>query len=200
MTTNALGQTATEVLDPGRGSVLSLTDPAGYLTTATYDPLGRLTAVWKPGRSQAGGATASVTYSYPETQSAPLAVTTNTLVDYGTGTNYLTSISIFDSMGQLRQTQAAAEGGNTVVTDTFYDSHGWVAGTDNKYVVVGQPVDHAGARSRRRRSTTGPSRPTTVPAGSSTCRTTTARRSPTRPRPSTAATRSPRSPGTRPAP
>src|SRR6185437_10342014 len=42
-TTNAFGQTATKVLDPGRGSVLSETDAAGYLTTATYDPLGRLT-------------------------------------------------------------------------------------------------------------------------------------------------------------
>ncbi|HET9898142.1 MAG TPA: RHS repeat-associated core domain-containing protein [Streptosporangiaceae bacterium] len=139
VTTNALGQTATKVLDPGRGSVLSSTDAAGYLTTATYDPLGRLTAVWKPGRSQAGGDSASMTYSYLETQSAPLAVTTNTLVDYGTGTNYLTSISIYDSLGQPRQTQAAAEGGNTVVTDTFYDSHGWVAETDNKFVVTGSP-------------------------------------------------------------
>ena len=138
-TTNALGQTETEVYDPGRGSLLSETTPAGYLTTATYDPLGRLTAVWKPGRSQAGGATASVTYSYLETQTAPLAVTTNTLVDYGTGTNYATSVSIYDSMGQLRQTQTAAEGGNMVVADSFYDSHGWAAGRNNKYVVTGNP-------------------------------------------------------------
>ncbi len=137
--TNALGQTATDVYDPGRGSILAETNPAGYLTTATYDPLGRLTAVWKPGRSQAGGATASVTYSYLETQTVPLAVTTNTLVDYGAGTNYTTSVSIFDSMGQPRQTQTATEGGDMVVTDTFYDSHGWAAGTDNKYVVIGNP-------------------------------------------------------------
>jgi RHS repeat-associated protein len=138
-TTNALGQTSTKVLDPGRGSVLSETDVAGYLTTATYDPLGRLTAEWKPGRSQATGDAASMTFSYLESQTAPLAVTTNTLVDYGTGTNYLTSISIYDSLGQLRQTQTAAEGGDTVVTDTFYDSHGWAAGSDNKYVVTGNP-------------------------------------------------------------
>ncbi len=139
VTTNQLGQTQTKVFDPGRGSVLSSTDAAGYVTTATYDPLGRLTAEWKPGRSQAGGATASLTYSYSVSQSAPLAVTTNTLADYGTGTNYVPAIAIYDSLGQLRQTQAAAEGGNTVVTDTFYDSHGWVAGKDNKYVVSGNP-------------------------------------------------------------
>ncbi len=137
-TTNALGQVSTKVLDPGRGSVLSSTDVAGYVTTATYDPLGRLTAVWNPGRTQ-GTDTANLTYSYTEQQTQPLAVTTNTLVDYGTGTSYLTSISIYDSLGQLRQTQAQAEGGNTVVTDQFRDSHGWVAGSGNKYVVSGSP-------------------------------------------------------------
>ena len=138
-TTNALGQTSTQVLDPGRGSVLSSTDVAGYLTTATYDPLGRLTAVWKPGRSQANNDAASVTYAYSEDQVHPLAVTTNTLVDYGTGTSSVTSISIYDSLGQLRQTQAQAEGGNTVVTDALRDSHGWVAQSNNKYVVSGSP-------------------------------------------------------------
>ena len=137
-TTNQLGQMTTTVLDPGRGSVLSLTDVAGYVTTATYDPLGRITAVWKPGRVQ-GTDTASLTYAYQESQTQPLAVTTNTLVDYGTGTSYLTSISIYDSMGQLRQTQTAAEGGNTVVTDQIRDSHGWVVQSNNKYVVSGNP-------------------------------------------------------------
>ena len=138
-TTNALTQTVTRVLDPGRGSLLSLTDAAGYLTTATYDPLGRLTAVWKPGRSQSLGDSANVTYSYLVSQTQPLAITTNTLVDYGTGTNYATSISIYDSFGQLRQTQTAAEGGNTIVTDQFRDSHGLVWQTNNKYVVSGSP-------------------------------------------------------------
>src|SRR6185437_9742264 len=124
-TTNALGQTSTEVVDPGRGSVLSETDVAGYVSTATYDPLGRLTAEWKPGRSQAAGDAANITYSYLETQTAPLAVTTNTLVDYGTAANYVPPVSIYDSLGQLRQTQTAAEGGDTIVSDSFYDSHGW---------------------------------------------------------------------------
>jgi RHS repeat-associated protein len=143
-TTNALGQTITEVLDPGRDSLLSLTDAAGYQTTAMYDPLGRLTAVWKPGRSQANGDSANVTYSYLVSQTHPLAVTTNTLVDYGTGTNYLTSISIYDSLGQRRQTQTAADTQDTtkpetVVTDQFRDSHGWVWESNSKYVVQGSP-------------------------------------------------------------
>ena len=137
--TNALGQTITQVFDPGRGTLTSLTDAAGYQTTATYDPLGRLTAVWKPGRSEANNDAANVTYSYFVSQTQPLAVTTNTLVDYGTGTNYVPSISLFDSLGLLRQTQTAAEGGNTIVTDALRDSHGWVWQSNNKYVVSGSP-------------------------------------------------------------
>jgi RHS repeat-associated protein len=141
-TTNQLGQTATKVIDPGRSSVMSSTSTAGYLTTATYDPLGRLTAVWKPGRSEKNKDPASVTFTYPDSldlQTKPLAVTTNTLVDTGTSTSYLTSISIYDSLGQLRQTQTSAEGGNTAVTDQFYDSHGWAVQSNNKYVVSGSP-------------------------------------------------------------
>lgn len=138
-TTNALGQTSTQTYDPGRGSLLTSTDAAAYETSYAYDPLGRVTAEWDPGRSQAGDASANITYAYQVTQTAPLAVTTNTLVDYGTGTNYVTSVSIYDSLGQLRQTQTAAEGGHTAVTDDFYDSHGWVWQTYNKYVVSGSP-------------------------------------------------------------
>jgi RHS repeat-associated protein len=43
-------------------------------------------------------------------------------------------------LGQLRQTQTAAEGGNTAVTDQFRDSHGWVWQSNNKYVVSGSPT------------------------------------------------------------
>jgi RHS repeat-associated protein len=142
-TTNQLGQTSTQVIDPGRGSLLSATDEAGYLTSAKYDPLGRITAVWNPGRSQANLDAASVKYSYTEKQSEPLAVTTNTLVDTGTGTDYVPSVTIYDSLGQPRQTQTLAEGSTpsapeSVVTDQLRDSHGWVVQA-NKYVVSGSP-------------------------------------------------------------
>jgi RHS repeat-associated protein len=136
---NALKQQTTKTYDPGRGSLLSTVTPAGYETSATYDALGRLTAVWDPGRSESGGAAANITYAYLVSQTQPLTVTTNTLVDYGTGTNYLKSVAIYDSLGQLRQTQTAAEGGDSVVSDKFYDSHGWVWETNNKYVVSGPP-------------------------------------------------------------
>ncbi|HEY3902381.1 MAG TPA: RHS repeat-associated core domain-containing protein [Streptosporangiaceae bacterium] len=138
-TTNALNQVSTKTYDPGLGATLTSTDAAGYLTSFSYDSLGRLTGVWKPGRSQAGQATPNISYAYRVSQTTPLAVTTNTLIDYGTGTGYLTSVSIYDSLGQLRQVQTAAEGGDTSVSDKFYDSHGWVWQTNNKYVVSGNP-------------------------------------------------------------
>lgn len=137
--TNALTQTSNKTFDPGRGSTLTSTDVSGYLTSESYDPLGRVTAVWKPGRSQSGGASASITYTYGISQTQPLTVTTNTLVDYGTGTDYQTEISIYDALGQLLQTQTEAEGGNTAATETFYDSHGWAVQSYNKYVVAGNP-------------------------------------------------------------
>jgi hypothetical protein len=45
---------------------------------------------------------------------------------YGTTTDYVTSTQIYDSLGQARQSQTAAEGWNTTVSMTSYDSHGWV--------------------------------------------------------------------------
>ena len=139
--TNALNQNATTTYDPGRGSKLTSTDVSGYETSESYDPLGRVTAVWKPGHSQSAGADPSITYSYQVSQTLPLVVTTNTLVDYGTGTDYQTEVSISDALGQLIQTQTAAEGGNSATTETFYDSHGWVVESYNKYVVAGAPTD-----------------------------------------------------------
>ena len=137
--TNALNQASSTALDPARGSKLSSTDVAGYVTSESYDPLGRVTAVWEPGHSQSGGAQADITYSYQTSDTKPLAVTTNTLVDYGTGTDYTTEVSIYDSLGNLRQTQTETEGGDMVATDTFYNSDGWVAATNNKYVTTGSP-------------------------------------------------------------
>ena len=136
--TNALNQNSITTYDPGRGSKLTSTDVSGYETIEAYDPLGRVTSVWKPGHVQSSAA--SITYSYQVSQTLPLAVTTNTLVDYGTGTDYQTEISISDALGQLIQTQTEAEGGNTAATETFYDSHGWAVENYSKYVVAGAPT------------------------------------------------------------
>src|SRR5256885_16426887 len=49
--TDALGYTETETLDPAWGDPLTITDSNKLLTSLAYDPLGRLTSVWLPGRA-----------------------------------------------------------------------------------------------------------------------------------------------------
>ena len=140
VTTNPLNQTVTENLDPGRGTITATIDLAGHETDITYDQLGRTTAVWQPGRSKATGASANILYTYLLRNDGPEAVTTKRLVDTGTGTGYVTSITLYDAMGQLLQTQTDAEGGGRVVADTFYDTHGWPASTNNRYYTAGAPA------------------------------------------------------------
>ncbi|TVT44607.1 type IV secretion protein Rhs [Amycolatopsis rhizosphaerae] len=138
--TNALNQTVTQTLDPGRGTITSIIDVAGHRTDLTYDQLGRTTAVWQPGRSKAQGAGANTIYTYLLRTDGPEAVTTQRLVDTGTSTGYVTSVELFDAMGQSLQTQADAEGGGRVVADKFYDTHGWATRTNNRYYTSGAPT------------------------------------------------------------
>ena len=122
--------TSTTTFDPARGTELSAADVNGKVTTATYDPLGRRTAVWLPSRPQASNLTSpSVGYTYTVSQTAASAVQTNTVNGGGTMTSY----TLYDGLGQPVQTQAPAEGGGTALTDTAYDSHGRVSFTDNAY-------------------------------------------------------------------
>lgn len=145
VSTNPKNQTTSVELEPSRGLTTATVDVGGHRSDATYDPLGRLTAVWQPGRSKANGDSANTTYAYLMRTDGPLAVTTKTLVDYGTGTNYLTSIKLYDALGQLRQTQADDVSNpdgvqNRIASDTFYDSHGWAVRGNNHYVTDGIPA------------------------------------------------------------
>ncbi|WP_093787344.1 RHS repeat domain-containing protein [Actinacidiphila guanduensis] len=141
-----------ETLDPERGLTLASTDVNGGVTSYVYDPLGRATEVWGPGHPKAGNtSTPQETYTYavdPGAQvdtdgtvtdpGAPSSVTTKTLLDDG---YYSTTITILDGMMQQRETQAnaltdtgfASDPSGTsgsgaserLVSDTFYDDHGW---------------------------------------------------------------------------
>ena len=135
--TNALGQSATSTMD-AFGRPISSVNIAGQLTSTAYDALGRLTGVWQPGQSQ-GTTAATTSYEYLLRTNGPEAVTTRTLVDTGTTTGTRTSISLYDAMGQLRQTQTDAEGGGRTVTDSYYDSHGWAIRTNNHWYTTGTP-------------------------------------------------------------
>jgi RHS repeat-associated protein len=138
--TNTKGWKVTSTLDALRGATLESADANGRKTDMTYDALGRRTAVWLPGRDKAAGQSADRTFAYSinpgavpapgdtiTQPGAPTSVTSKTLRDDGT---YATSVTIYDGMLQPRQTQATAMGDSNsgrVISDTFYDSHGWQA-------------------------------------------------------------------------
>ncbi|MFF3609283.1 ricin-type beta-trefoil lectin domain protein [Streptomyces sp. NPDC002463] len=136
--TNSQNWKVTSTLDALRGLPTRNVDVNGRITDITYDALGRRTAVWLPGRNKADGKTADMTFAYSinpgavaapggtiTQPGAPSTVTTKTLREDET---YATSISIYDGMLQPRQTQATAQGDSDtgrIISDTFYDSHGW---------------------------------------------------------------------------
>lgn len=124
-------------VEPTRGLPTSVVDPNGKSTTGSYDGLGRLTAVWLPGRSLS--ASASTTYAYQVAVNGLSAVTTKTLGQDG---SYLTSVAIYDALGRTRQTQA--QGANrdqatVLVADTTYDSRGLVTTVTDAWVTAGSP-------------------------------------------------------------
>ncbi|MER6353975.1 ricin-type beta-trefoil lectin domain protein [Streptomyces sp. NPDC001634] len=137
-TTNSQNWKVTSTLDPLRGLPTENVDANNRKTDITYDALGRRTAVWLPGRDKTAGQSADKTFNYSINPGAvaapsgtitspgdPSSVTTKTLRDDGT---YSSSITIYDGMLQPRQTQATAQGDYNVgriISDTFYDSHGW---------------------------------------------------------------------------
>ncbi|MFH9083690.1 RHS repeat-associated core domain-containing protein [Streptomyces sp. NPDC017673] len=134
VTGQTTGFTTTTTLDPARGLDLKTTDAAGLSTTSAYDPLGRLTAVWKPGFSTSNNP--NTKYSYNLTPDTTSSVTTQTLDDDNT---YRTSIAIYDSMLRPRETQTATVDGGRTITDTVYDSHGWPVSTSDAYYNSGAP-------------------------------------------------------------
>ena len=130
--TNPMGWTTTTLIDQARQLPTQVTDPNGEVTSETYDALGRLTAVWLPGRSKADGQSPNKTFAYGMTGTSPVTVTTDTLLEDGA---YSTDIKIYDGLMQLRQeqTSTANSSAGRLITDTFYDSHGWTVKTSAPY-------------------------------------------------------------------
>jgi RHS repeat-associated protein len=119
--TNPLGQVSSTTIEPQRGSTMTATDINGILTTQRYDALGRLDAVWLD--SRATTSPANDLFSYVISNSGTSSATTKKLNDES---GYITSTLIYDGMLRPRQTQSMTPQSGRKVTDTFYDSHGWV--------------------------------------------------------------------------
>ncbi|WP_084556936.1 RHS repeat-associated core domain-containing protein [Hamadaea tsunoensis] len=132
-TTLPLGWKTSKTVAPAWGSTLVETDQNLRRTEWAYDGLGRTTAVWKPGRDRSGGQSASLSYSYLVTGTAPTAVTTRTLTPSG---GYAVSQSLYDGLLRLRQTQNAdgSGGPNAVLVDSWYDTAGRVWRVSEPYL------------------------------------------------------------------
>ncbi|MFE3506377.1 RHS repeat domain-containing protein, partial [Kitasatospora sp. NPDC059160] len=126
-------RTSTVTLNPARAMALTSADANGRTTTKAYDGLGRLKAVWLPGRDTGAGANFTYDYAVNGT-SAPSTVTTKALRPGGTA--YGTSTQILDGSARLIQTQtdpAISAYQGRIVADTFYDSQGRVGRAYNAY-------------------------------------------------------------------
>ncbi|WP_329214328.1 hypothetical protein OG352_03885 [Streptomyces sp. NBC_01485] len=132
VSTDPLGQTLGQTYDALRGSMLTQTTAAGYVTKAQYDALGRITAVFRPGITAA-----TTKYSYALAADKPSTVTTQTLNDDG---SYRSSELLMDALLRPRETQIATVDGGRDVTDTVYDTNGWVAKTTAPYYAGGTPT------------------------------------------------------------
>ncbi|WP_148283041.1 MULTISPECIES: RHS repeat-associated core domain-containing protein [Kitasatospora] len=127
---SATGWTSTTTLSPARGLPLATTDQNGRTTTSAYDALGRITAVWLPGQPTTSPANQTFAYAVNGT-GAPSSVTTSTLNDNSQYTRV--QVEIYDGLGRVRQVQStptvsAYQG--RLITDTYFDSHGWAAKTN----------------------------------------------------------------------
>lgn len=132
-------------LSPFTGQIVTSTDAAGKVTTATYDALGRSKAVWFPDRSKAGGQSSSVSYDYVVSRSGVNAVKTSTLG--ADGSRRHASTGIFDGLLRQIQTQTESLDGHhtgadvaRVVVSTLYDTAGRAWQTSGGMVAPGSPA------------------------------------------------------------
>ncbi|MBV2154928.1 RHS repeat-associated core domain-containing protein [Kitasatospora sp. SUK 42] len=133
-TTGPMGAGWTVVVnqEPGRGLPLNETDANQRTTTQQYDGLGRRTAVWAPGRSTGDLPNQRFSYAVNGT-TGPSVITSEWLQK--TGNTYSGQREIFDGLGRPRQSQRTSDARATgrLITDTAYDSHGWVIKTSAPY-------------------------------------------------------------------
>jgi RHS repeat-associated protein len=133
--TDPVGLVTTKESEPLRGLVTKTTDAAGYSTTHSYDAMGRLSAVWLPGRATTGPA--DTTFAYTISNTGPAVVTTSLLTE--DATTYRTSTAIYDALLRQRETQTQTPDGNRVVSDVIYNTNGQVSVTDDPYPTTGRP-------------------------------------------------------------
>jgi YD repeat-containing protein len=107
---------AYNLIDAGTGLVSTSTDVSGLTTSYTYDTLGRLTGVTRPGE-----AAVSATYTEATSTSGAKVAVEQVSVDAGT----MRSTTIFDGFGRISEEQQLMPAG-TAKRQTQYNGSGWV--------------------------------------------------------------------------
>ncbi|MEU9064778.1 RHS repeat-associated core domain-containing protein [Streptomyces sp. NPDC048430] len=150
LVTNPKGHTVTTVMEPLRGQTTQTADANGKITTSAYDAVGRLIKVWKPTRSAVTYPDApNMKFEYLVRNDGPIVITTKNLTH---DSQYDISYGIYDGMLRERQTQKQSpDRVGRLLTETFYDTHGWVwrksgtffaAGTPEPVLVTGQELGY----------------------------------------------------------
>ncbi|MEV3934534.1 RHS repeat-associated core domain-containing protein [Glycomyces sp. NPDC049804] len=121
--TNVLGHSSTQTLDPLRGNVKQSLDANNNLTEMQYDALGRLVAGWTPDRTKAAGYGPAAKFEYLLRSDKASATVTHGI---NANSTYTTTIELFDGLMRSRQTQIPAPDGGRILTDTVYDTRGLV--------------------------------------------------------------------------
>jgi len=142
--TNPLEQTTSMTLRPARGLTVSGTDINGIVTTQSYDALGRSTAVWLKNRPVTGPANYKFSYTVSKT-----GVTASMTERANDSNDYLPTVTLYDALLRVRQTQSATPQSGRLIVDNFYDTRGWVMASYNGWwdpattPTVGAPVSAA---------------------------------------------------------
>ena len=132
---NPLLHTTTTTLDPAWNLPATVVDANDKRTDTTYDPLGRTTAVWAPGRTK-GVDTATEKYTYDINADRATVVGTSSLNPAGA---YNTSYTLYDGLMRERQTQRPSPSGGRIITEKFYDSAGRPVLVFDSYHTTGAP-------------------------------------------------------------
>lgn len=134
--TNELGHTSVQTVEPGRGASLTTTDANGHTSRAVYDELGRVVEAWGPGRDPSTHEVPDLQVEYRLQAGEPTAVISRTRAHED---RVETSVTLFDGLGRVRQTQEPATGQGRLITDTLYNASGEVWKTNNAYLADGEP-------------------------------------------------------------
>ncbi|BCJ70801.1 hypothetical protein CS0771_03450 [Catellatospora sp. IY07-71] len=136
-TVSPKGWQAQNVIEPAWGATLATVDVTNNRRTdVEYDALGRVTKVWRPGRSKSLYANTPTTWhEYAVSNTAPSVIHTRNLSPNGT---LISSYTFYDGLMRTRQTQSPKADGTAgaMVADTFYDTAGRVWRTFGPYPVA----------------------------------------------------------------